>query len=197
MVFVIAMLVMASSGAVIAATRGQRLNMMQAVVTLYLVTTGLLTARRSTGPIPAHPAGSNAARPPTRARWWIDPIVTLVALTAGLYEIKLGTEAMNNPRGTVDGIPATLIFIFGSVPLLAALGDARMIWVGGFEGTRRITRHLWRMCFAAFIATGSFFLGQGNKAIPPPLRILPLLAILAFLPLGVMVYWLLRVSFTR
>ena len=48
------------------------------------------------------------------------------------------------------------------------------------------------MCFALFIATGSFFLGQA-KVIPQPLRIFPVLTVLALLPLVFMLYWLVRV----
>jgi hypothetical protein len=52
------------------------------------------------------------------------------------------------------------------------------------------------MCFSLFIASGSFFLGQA-KVIPKPIRIFPLLAIPALLPLVLMLYWLARVLFTR
>lgn len=31
-----------------------------------------------------------------------------------------------------------------------------MIRAGGIRGTRRLARHLWRMCFGLFIASGSF-----------------------------------------
>jgi len=47
-----------------------------------------------------------------------------------------------------------------------------------------------------FIATGSFFLGQA-KVIPKPIRIIPLLAILALLPLVLTLYWLARALFTQ
>ncbi|MGH7493681.1 MAG: hypothetical protein ACREOO_14990 [bacterium] len=52
------------------------------------------------------------------------------------------------------------------------------------------------MCFALFIASGSFFLGQADE-IPEPLRIPALLAILALAPLLVMLYWLWRVRIIR
>ena len=52
------------------------------------------------------------------------------------------------------------------------------------------------MCFSLFIASGSFFLGQA-KVIPKPIRILPLLAISALLPLVLLLYWLARVLFTK
>jgi hypothetical protein len=35
-----------------------------------------------------------------------------------------------------------------------------MLASGRISDRQRITRHLWRMCFGLFIATGSFFLGQ-------------------------------------
>src|SRR5262249_45334396 len=104
-------------------------------------------------------------------------------------------EALHSLTGRKNGYPPPLFFIFGSVMLLAAIGDARVLgW--DIHGAQRVARHLWRMSFAAFIATGSFFLGQA-KVIPKPIRIMPLLAIPALLPLVLMLYWLGRVLFTR
>jgi hypothetical protein len=105
--------------------------------------------------------------------------------------LTLGIEALNSPGGTVDGLPPGAVFAFGSIGLLGVVGDARMV-AFGIKGARRIARHLWRMSFALFVATGSFFLGQ-MKVMPPSVRIVPLLAIPAFLPLVLMLYWLVRV----
>jgi peptidoglycan/LPS O-acetylase OafA/YrhL len=52
------------------------------------------------------------------------------------------------------------------------------------------------MCFALFIASASFFLGQA-KVIPEPLRIFPVLTVLALLPLAFMLYWLVRLRIRR
>ena len=60
-------------------------------------------------------------------------------------------------------------FFLGSVMLLAAAGDIRMLVGGGVFGAKRIVRHLWRMSFGFFIATGSFFLGQ-QQVFPAWLR---------------------------
>jgi hypothetical protein len=87
-------------------------------------------------------------------------------------------------------------FFFGAVLLLAAAGDIRMLAGGGIAGRQRITRHLWRMCFGLFIAAGSFFLGQ-QQVFPAFLRGSILLTVLALLPFPVMLYWLLRVRFSR
>jgi hypothetical protein len=60
----------------------------------------------------------------------------------------------------MSGVPAAMSFFLGSVVLLAAAGDVRMLARGGVTEARRIGRHAWRMSFGLFIATGSFFLGQ-------------------------------------
>lgn len=86
-----------------------------------------------------------------------------------------------------------MVFFVATVCLLAALGDFRMIRAGGVRGARRLTRHLWRMCFGLFIATGSFFLGQ-MQFVPAPIRVVPLLLALAITPLVLLLYWVSRVG---
>ena len=102
-----------------------------------------------------------------------------------------------------------MMFFMGSVCLLAAAGDVRMLVRGGVLGAKRIARHLWRMCFGLFIAAGSFFLGPSNR----PLRLLStvglgqhlspalfgttLYLVLTLLPLILLIFWLVRVRFTK
>jgi cobalamin synthase len=62
--------------------------------------------------------------------------------------------------------------------------------------TYLVARHLWRMCFALFVAALSFFIGQA-KVIPKPIRIYPLLALPVPAVLVTMFYWLWRVRFRR
>ena len=100
--------------------------------------------------------------------------------------------ALDVPGKQIDGAPAGMMFFLGTVLLLAAIGDLRMISAGGINGTRRLARHLWRMCFSLFIASGSFFLGQ-MKFIPERIRFVPLIVGLAVGPLVVLVYWMWRV----
>jgi uncharacterized membrane protein len=64
------------------------------------------------------------------------------------------------------------------------------------SATQRLTRHLWRMCFAFFIATGSFFLGQ-QDVLPQAVRGSPILWVLAFAPFALMLFWLVRVRLSR
>ena len=97
------------------------------------------------------------------------------------------------PPGTVPlKFIATAGLVNAFVLLLCVAGDFRVLRSGPLKGTKRLRRHLWRMCFAMWTATGSFFLGQA-QVIPKPLRIQPLLLLLAVLPLPVMFYYLWRV----
>ncbi len=107
-----------------------------------------------------------------------------------------GLEAAKSPTGSIGGVPAGMSFFLGSVALLAAAGDIRMLLRGGIYGTSRIVRHLWRMCFALFVATGSFFIGQ-QRVFPLWLRGSKLLFILGVLPLPLLIFWLFRVLFTN
>jgi hypothetical protein len=98
-----------------------------------------------------------------------------------------------DPAVNVVGRPRVVPpLVVGTVMLLAATGDLRAILAGGLQGSRRLARHLWRMCFGLFVATGSFFLGQMNF-IPEPARNMSLLLVLAFAPIPVLVYWMWRV----
>ena len=178
-IFVYAMLVLSASGAAIGMLKSQRLSAVQGLLTFYLVATALLTVRK-------RPADSR----------WIDIAAMIVGFSLASYEISLGFDGMHSAKRTVDGIPFPLIFIFASVASLAAIGDLRMVTAGGIQRSRRIARHLWRMCYALFVASGSFFLGQA-QVFPKPIRIFPLLAIPAFLPLLLLLYWMVKVLFTK
>lgn len=177
--FVYAMVAMALSGAGIAALHGIEASVIGGVLGAYLVITALTTVR-----------------PPSIGSRWLDLGALLVALALGLTSVTLGLEALANGDGTRDGFPAGLFFMFGAIALLAGASDVRMLRAGGVRGTRRLARHLWRMCFAFFTATSSFFLGQADE-FPQALRIPALLTVLALAPILVMLYWLWRLRIKR
>jgi hypothetical protein len=117
-------------------------------------------------------------------------VVAFICAAASLYG---GALEWLDPSIPVSGRPrAVPSLMAGTFLLLAAIGDLRAIRVGGLKGMQRLTRHLWRMCFGFFIATGSFFLGQ-MAFVPEPVRLMPLLLILAFAPILLLFYWLWRV----
>ncbi|RPJ22485.1 MAG: hypothetical protein EHM33_23390 [Chloroflexi bacterium] len=135
MIFVYAMLVLSASGALMAALKPERISVIAGMLTFYLVTTALLTVRR-----------------PVQGSRWMDISAMWFALMIGILSITFGLQALSSPTGEIDGFPPALGFIFSTVILLAALGDARMLLAQGIQGAQRIARHLWRMCFALFIA---------------------------------------------
>ena len=115
----------------------------------------------------------------------------VLALGAGAVIIWAGfTGEGTTPAGRGP------LFIFGGVCLLAGLLDLNAILRSPLSGKQRIRRHLWRMCVAFFIATGSFFLGQ-QDILPAAMRGSPLLFVPAFAPIAVMLFWLVRLRFAK
>lgn len=93
-------------------------------------------------------------------------------------------------------MPAFPFFLFGIAGVLGGAGDLRMIRSAALRGAPRLARHLWRMCFALFIAALSFFIGQADE-FPEARRIFPLLALPVLVPLLGMTYWLWRIRIRR
>jgi uncharacterized membrane protein len=181
MLFVYAMLVMALAGATLAVVMNKAAtsNTPVGLLTAYLVITGLLTVRAPSARSPRLGVG-----------------LMLAALAVGLALFTFGVTALRSPSGRLEGMPAFPFFLFGSIALLSSIGDLRMIRAGGLQGATRLTRHLWRMCAALFIAAASFFLGP-TRRIPEVLRVPALLPIPVLIVLVTMLYWLWRVRFRR
>lgn len=180
LLFVCVMLTMSLSGMVIAAVRGvaPAINIPSALLTACLVVSALTTVR------------------PVAAGWrWLDIGTLLVALAVGLVCLGFGFEALAN-GGKRDGMPAFPFFMFGVVGLSAAVGDLRVLRSGRLQGASRLARHLWRMCFALFLAAMAFFLGQADE-FPKALRIPALLALPVLTVLVTMFYWLWRVRIRK
>src|SRR5690242_17415553 len=145
------MLIMGAFATYLAITRNQPNNIGGGILTVYLVGTAWLTARRKDGET-------------SRFDW----IALLIPLTLGILSWMGGIKTVRSGASSQDGVPVGMTLFMGSVMLLAAAGDVRMLVRGGVSGTKRIARHLWRMCFGLFIAAGSFFFGGANR----PLRLL-------------------------
>jgi hypothetical protein len=191
-VFVASMLTMAVAAVYLAIGKHESDNIGAGLVTFYLVGTAWLAARRKDG---------------ETSRW--DGLALLIPLALGILTWMNGLRVLRSGASSQDGVPVGMMFFMGSVMLLAAAGDLRMLVGGGLSGAKRMARHLWRMCFGLFIAAGSFFLGGANR----PLRLLSAVGIgqhlspalfstalylmLTLLPLLLLIFWLLRVRFTN
>ncbi len=190
-VFVASMLTMAAVAVYLAIVRHQPNNIGMGILTFYLIGTAWLTARRRDGET-------------SRFDW----VALLIPLAIGILGWMNGLEAVHSPTGSKYGVPAGMHLFMGSVALLAATGDVRMLVRGGVLGAKRIARHLWRMCYGLFIAAGSFFLGPSNRPLrllstvglgqhlSPALFSTSLYLILTILPLILLIFWLVRIRFT-
>ena len=179
-VFFVSMLSMSLSGAYISTfIRPIMLNVVVGLLTSYLVATAWWSAR--------HREAQTG---------WFDRIAFLYVLSVGIAGITFGVQAVNSPTGAKNGIPSALYFVFGTIALLCALGDVRMFRRGGVSGTRRLVRHLWRMCFALLIALMSLYPGQA-RLFPKWLRETNLLVIPHILLIGALLFWLARMRSRR
>jgi uncharacterized membrane protein len=177
--FVYAMLVMSLTGAAIAALHGTDGSVIAGVLTAYLVVTALTTVRT--------PAGWSRR---------VDVGLMVLALAVGLTSLALGAATVAGPTGLRDGLPPFPFFMFGIVGVLGGAGDLRVLRAGALRGAPRLRRHLWRMCWALWIAASSFFFGQA-KVLPAAIRKPPLLAIPVLLVLVTMLWWLWRMRGRR
>jgi uncharacterized membrane protein len=179
MVFAIAMAVTGALIVPIAAYEGNIGSVVGGILIIYFV----YTATTAVKPIPW-----NAAV--------VDVAMMTLAFAIAAVSYWYGFVAWNRPRHMLNGVPAAMRLFLATICLLAAVGDLRTIRAGGLRGPRRLARHLWRMCFALFIATGSFFIGQ-MKFVPAPIRYVPLMIALGVAPLFVLFYWMWRVRLRR
>jgi len=176
LVFTCAMLVLGLTAAGIGTYENRPSQVSAGLIAAYLVFSAMTTVK----PLPGIGQRFNIAL----------MVLAFAYAVAGLYA---GVTEWLDPAVEVVGRPRVVPpLVIGSVILLAAIGDLRAIRAGGLRGSRRLARHLWRMCFGLFIATGSFFLGQ-MKFIPEPVRFVPLLLVLAFAPILFLFYWMWRV----
>lgn len=143
----------------------------------YFVATSWMTARRRDG------------RPGL-----FEKIACAAVMACAGAAIVEGIASIDGPAGTLPG-PAAL-FAFAGLCLLAGTGDLIFVLRGRLTARQRISRHLWRMCLAFFLATGSFFIGQ-QDIMPPAVRGSQILFVLGVLPLAIMAVWLVRLHFAN
>lgn len=175
-VFFASMLTMSASAATIATfVHPIRVNLVVALLTLYLVSTAWRAAR--------HPDGGIGP---------FDVQALALALSVAALSFAAAFEAAASTTGTKDGMPAGLYFFFGAMASLAVVSDVRMLRRGGATGPHRIARHLYRMCFALLIATFSLFPGQA-KLFSGWLRESGVLLIPHVFLIGSLIYWRFRV----
>lgn len=183
LLFVYAMVIMGLTGSMIGFLKSPSdPNVRAGFTAVYFVVTALTTVR-------------------PRSRWTrsIDLVALIVAVVLAVFGIASGVQAFNTPRGTLQGVPFAMYFFMASVLLAGAAGDLRVIRSGMARGGARLARHLWRMCYALFIAAGSFFSIRARVArvLPEPFTALPIRILLIVLPFVAMFYWLWKLRGNR
>jgi hypothetical protein len=167
-VFFVSMLTMGATAAALG-------NVFGGAMTIYLVTTGWLTGRQRDGKT-------------TILDWG----AFLFGLAIGLPIMFDGLRIASGLIPPKPGAPVGMILFLGVVVLLAAAGDLRMLVRGGVFGRQRLARHLWRMLFGLFIATGSFL---GQRRVVAFVGGPQLFLLLAPIPLILIIFWLIRIRF--
>jgi hypothetical protein len=169
--FFVAMLVLGVTASILEPFRSPPGSPVGGIMVCYLVATSWVAARRRDG---------------TTGRFEI--VACAGALGLAALMAWGGFTGATTPAGVGP------VFALAGLILLAGLLDLNAILRKKLTLVQRISRHLWRMCFAFFIATGSFFLGQ-QDVLPQAVRGSPVLFVLAFAPFAVMAFWLVRVRF--
>jgi len=185
-VFAWSMLAVGVSADYLAVVRPDQLpNVIIGTFTIYLVATSWMTVRRteySIGP------GERIA------------FAALVCLLAPFLvlsvQLALGLQPFLNSAVPLVGVVRIAVFVITFMLVMAAIGDARLLWAGRISGTRRIRRHLWRMGLGLAFAAGSAFTNGLPRLLPPTAHV-PL--VLLFAPqltvLALVIFWSVRVGF--
>ena len=171
--FFASMLVLGVTASILEPSRSPPGSPIGGIMVCYFVATSWVAARRRDG---------------TTGKFEI--IACAAALVMAALMAWGGFTGATTPAG------AGPVFALAGICLLAGLLDLNAILRAKLTPVQRISRHLWRMCFAFFIATGSFFLGQ-QDVLPQAVRGSPILFVLAFAPFAVMAFWLVRVRFSK
>jgi uncharacterized membrane protein len=178
-IFFVSMLVLTGIGAVVAPFIPDRVSSVAGFMSFYLIFSGWLTARRRSNGVGA---------------WeYIGLIWAICGAAAAMY---LSWLAAQTPEHTLDGAPQQAFYIFVTVSTIAALSDLKVILRRGISGSQRVARHVWRMCFGLFVASGSLFLGQA-QVFPDWLRHMHVLPYLALAPLPFLIFWMFYVRLSK
>ena len=182
LLFVYAMLTMGISGSLMALATFPNANVFGGAMSAYFVVTAL-----------------TAVRPVSPWSRRLDAGAAAGALALALVLIGFGLKALASPHGALKGVPAFMLFFLATMMLTGFAGDVRVLRSGALRGAPRLARHLWRMCFALFIAAGSFFSIRARVAriLPAPLTTPAMRALPVVLVFVAMFYWLWRIRGRR
>ena len=165
------MLVLGSTGVIVATVRDIPLSMLNGFVICYFVLSSLSTIR-------------NPEYQTSVYDKWLTLFAWTLVIGFGWYAYQVSLSE----NGQLGGFGIAEYSVFGSVMLFSAMADLRYLMKSGLSSVQNVVRHLWRMLFPLFMATAAFFLGQA-KLFPKSLESIEVLAIPVRFVLISMVYW--------
>jgi uncharacterized membrane protein len=185
-VFFVAMLVMATFAAYLAVVEpGQIENLFGGAFAFYLVATAWLTVRRPDGAIGL-----------TEKIGFGVILILLAPFAVISFQLAAGLPLFFKSAMPMKGPVLIAMYVFTFVIAVAAVSDAKVVWAGGISGAPRIARHLWRMCLGLMMATGSAFTNGLPRLLPGPMHVTTIYFLPQFIPLALLIFWMLRVRFT-
>ena len=185
-VFFRSMLLMAVFAACLAViVPGQTVNLFIAAFVSCLVGTAWVTARGREGLV--GPAEKIAL---------LVSLVLCAPFAVLSCQLALGLSPLFESAMPFKGPLLLAIDSFTFVLVMAAIGDARVVFGGGIRGSRRIARHLWRMLLGLTSATGSAFTNGFARLLPGPHHVPAAFFLPQFLPLALLFFWMFRVRLT-
>jgi hypothetical protein len=186
-VFMIAMLTMALFADYLAVVRPDQLpNLLGGTFTFYLIITAWLTV--------STPEGEHGL---------IEKLAFAVVLCLFLpfallsFQLATGVTPFLKSANPFRGPILIAMYVFTVIIGIAALTDLKVLLAGGIRGRARIERHLWRMCLGLTMAAGSAFTNGFSRLIPKGVIPFGWFFVPQFIVLGVLLFWLIRVHFTR
>ena len=182
-IFFVAMLVMAVFAVYLGFVRPRAfVNVFIGAFVAYLVTTSWITVRRPAGSIGLPEKISLAA-----GLLLCAPFVLLsLQLALHMPTFLPGTSTFHGPI-------LVAIYVFTLILVIAAGGDMVMLVSGGLSGAARLARHLWRMCVALTLATGSALSNGLPRLLPPGYELPDWTLYLQLVWVVLLLYWLVRV----
>jgi hypothetical protein len=164
---------------------GELINVFIGVFVAYLVATAWVTIRRPGGVVGvAEKVGLAAA------------LVICAPFVLLSLQLILGLPAFFHSALSFKGPLLIAIYLFTLVLVIAAGGDLVVVLSGGLSGASRIARHLWRMCVALTLATGSALSNGLPRLLPAGYQLPGWTLSLQFVWVALLFYWMARVRLT-
>lgn len=178
-VFLVSMALLTASGLWMSLVREILFTVFLSAIAFHLFSTGWAAA------------GSNKKM--SRLVTKTSPILSGSIAVGAVYA---GTLAAKAPDGVLNELQPDVFYTLATTSLLIFVLDSSFVLDIRPSEQRRITRHVWRMGFAFFLATGIFFFGN-NHVLPEVLRTPILLSAPVILVVLWTLYFVFRTQFAK